>query len=146
MADPTINIPRVTFASLPQSIRDLMDQVAQQIYSAGFMAGFAKGEAKGSADTVARILQAAQPAANGHDASAEAEDDDAQESQTSRDLVDAVLRQVGSRGATPSEIFESPLNSNGMISHQAIGKILRRSNERYANLGGGRYVFSRTRS
>jgi hypothetical protein len=120
-----------------------LDQILQQLRNL-IAAEYRRGEK----DAIARIMAAAQnaPAANGHDTSEREpppEQKDRAPKGTAKALIDRVLRERGSRGATPSEIKDlAATDTERLASFAGIRFALTqgRDDQRYKNRRGRWYL------
>jgi len=143
MAGPQIEVPQWDIG-YTEAVFDSVKQTLQNIFADGYHAGYAAGDA----NAIARILKAVNPTANSNAApnvtsGATKPVASAGEEPGARThlLIKLVLLDVGPKGATPAQIFKSPLNTDP-ISRAAISKVLRRGSKpegRYVNLGNGQY-------
>jgi hypothetical protein len=132
MADPKVSIPTIDPKNYTSEAIGRLEIIVQNAFQDGFRLGYAQAED----EAINRIIKAVRP--NGH--TAESGPTGNSPGAATRRLIDSVLRTRTS--ATPADIFESPQNTNGDISRQAIGKALRRGakNRIYIGDDQGRYT------
>jgi hypothetical protein len=146
MADPNVEVPPVSLASLPEDVRRLLEELVQVIYSAAYT--------KGTTDTLARIIQAAQPSVHSAGAlftgagkmevDASVLHQPPQGQGASSAMIDGILA-AAPKGMTPTEIFRSPANEKAKYTLGAVSKVLRRGrNKRYENKKGKWFLKNKT--
>jgi hypothetical protein len=141
MADPHTVVPKLSGDDLMEAT-DEMHPVLQSVFENGYLKGYAAGEAA----AVARILQAARPSANAQapNVTRSAQPPPPRQGTATHKLIQTVLQEAGSTGATPIEIARSSANKH-KAGRSGIGKILRRGTKsgQFVAVGDGRYALSK---
>lgn len=122
-----------------------LERIVQDAFHDGYVFGYARGDA----DAIARIIQAAKPGSNGRGAPRPTRTQRPQVPKgpgaATHKLIQTVLHEAGSTGASPIEIARSPANKHE-AGRSGIGKILRRGVKQgqFHAVGDGRYALGKT--